>query len=521
MPKECCDALEEIPTMIHRGMIFEKNEHEVPKLIFCSPQGDIRVLPNRFIETGEITDYQNAPLNDPAKTPTQTYTLENAIRFAGKHTKVQLLPGKYYQPVYISKQHTNMSAPLTISGMGKKTILCGTNSPTNIYPELPGADDYAFIKIKDTNGIVIENLYAEGCWPCFVFAENCQNVHIKHNHIQDGRYPIFAAGPDSEDFEITHNYWKQDPSEAIWQDIDWLYTHHTHYSHMNGGFFGSLNFKSGIIFSHNTIEYAFNGLRMATETDDLSGRNLNVQIYANTFRYIRDNAIEPEGHALNWHIYHNEFINNHAPFSFDNVAGGHWLIYGNIGWFNDQPGMPYQTGRGGKIFKFGKHPKTSKDSYIFNNSWYTRSYAIKKSNINHLHHFNNAYQFCDHANYTDQHCLCISRDALTKKLPENAIWPSNLYFDYDISTAGFGELKDKYKQEKHGITDQAFEFKDSLKGDLRLKTPKQAKGKPLCDVFNLKWVSSQSKNPNKTKKIAIGAYQGDTLTKGPEFKKYE
>ncbi len=519
MSENSCDALEEIVSMVHRGMLFCEGEREVPWLIFCTPEGDTRVLPKAFIATGNPDEFPARPLNRADQIPCQTYTLEEAIRFAGKGTRIQLLPGKYYRPVTISKDHTRKDTPLIINGMGSKTILCGNNQPGKIYPDLPDMQDFAFFKIKNTQGVTIRDLSVQGCWPSFLIAENSRHICIEKLQVEDGRYPIFA-GPGCSDFIIDNNYWKQDPTEAIWQDIDWLYTHHTQYAYMNGGFFGSLNFTSGLIFSNNKIEYAFNGLRMTIDSDDVSAFNRNVQVCKNSFSYIRDNAIEPEGHALNWHMYHNRFFNNHAPFSFDNVAGGHWLIYGNIGWFDDQPGRPYQTGRGGKIYKFGKKATTTKDSYIFNNSWYTRSFIIKKSNINHFHHYNNAYQFCDPDSYSEQPCLCIPRKSLTKKFPESGEWPCNLHFDYDISTASFGVLYEPHGQESEGKYDPTFRFKNPQSGDLRLKKSRQAEGKSLNDIFSLPWVGNKTGKQGKHCQVIIGAYQGDELIEGPEFKAY-
>lgn len=521
MSDDACEALEKTPVMIHRGIIDVKNDKEITKIIFCTPQGDTRILSDKFLEEGDIDFYNSGPLNDPKKTPTKTFTLEEAVKLSGPKIKIQLLPGKYYKPIKIRNKYSSKKAPIKISGMGKRTILCGSNDSDNIYPKMPGMSDFAFIKIKNTDGVFIENLHVEACWPCFVIAKNCQNVHVSDTHIEDGRYPIFAYGSDSEDFEISNNYWKQDTSEAIWQDIDWEYTHHAHYSGLNGALFGSVNFRSGLIFSENTIEYAFNGLRMTISDRAEEELNLNVQVFRNTFNYIRDNAIEPERHALNWHIYHNKFFNNHAPFSFDNVKGGHWLIYGNIGWFNDQPGLPYQSGRGGKIYKFNEDATTTQDSYIFNNSWYTRSFVIKKSNINNFHHFNNAYQFCDPDEYLKQPCVCVKRASFTKKFPlDKGDWPSNLDFDYDISSIPFGKRFGKYNQEKDGIVCNSFEFIESRVGNLRLKkgSPAFDAGKSLSEVYDLSWVDG-SDGVESSSKIDIGAYQGDKLTLGPNFKK--
>ena len=57
--------------------------------------------------------------------------------------------------------------------------------------------------------------------------------------------------------------------------------------------------------------------------------NLGFEITGNVFKNIRDNPIEPEGHAAFWIIKQNSFINVHAV-STDGVAGHDLLVFGNI-----------------------------------------------------------------------------------------------------------------------------------------------------------------------------------------------
>jgi len=91
-----------------------------------------------------------------------------------------------------------------------------------------------------------------------------------------------------------------------------------------------------VLVERNLLERAFNGVRITSETPR-TGRNVTIQ--DNRFRFIRDNAIEPEERAENWVFKHNILENVHAWISTDGVSGQGFYIFGNVASY-DPEAMP-------------------------------------------------------------------------------------------------------------------------------------------------------------------------------------
>ena len=89
-------------------------------------------------------------------------------------------------------------------------------------------------------------------------------------------------------------------------------------------------------FANNYVYDAYNGIRTTISascrknTECRDKTNLGFEITGNVFKNIRDNPIEPEGHAAFWIIKQNTFMNVHAAVSTDGVAGHDLLVFGNI-----------------------------------------------------------------------------------------------------------------------------------------------------------------------------------------------
>ena len=56
--------------------------------------------------------------------------------------------------------------------------------------------------------------------------------------------------------------------------------------------------------------------------------NVGFEITDNVFERIRDNPVEPEGHAAYWIVKHNTFVDVHAAISTDGVSGHDLLVFG-------------------------------------------------------------------------------------------------------------------------------------------------------------------------------------------------
>ncbi|HEV8309364.1 MAG TPA: hypothetical protein VGW35_17025 [Methylomirabilota bacterium] len=332
---------------------------------------------------------------------------------------------------------------------------------------IPGFHDTNCIQMKNVSGIVVEDLTVQGCWPAFLVVEGAEYVTVRRLQVTGSTYVVVARDtltdqdttPRSHHFLIEHNRWIQDctgyatdgfgprgylvddaeclrdggkQKGLMWTSIDWRCSHHNtndpdlckcpcgadwececneafcsgrQFEFFNGALFGGRNIAGGVVFRHNDIWNAFNGIRVKAEYTrhteppervDLDGKgNLNFEVYANRFSFVRDNPVEPESTAFNWRVFHNRIWNAHAWFAFDDVRGGEFYIFGNLGRFDDLPGRPGQGHRNGTVLKFAEsRGLPERPIYVFNNSWYLRSPVAGRGRTSDLRHWNNAIRFC-------------------------------------------------------------------------------------------------------------------------------
>ena len=134
----------------------------------------------------------------------------------------------------------------------------------------------------------------------------------------------------------------------MWRKLPWGVVHHGAYQHFNGALLGGMHIAGDVIFRHNQVVNAFNGIRLTARScskipaDGKLPRtecrfNHRVWIYDNDFSYVRDNPVELEDWAEDAYIFQNQFHNAHAPLSFDGMGGGPVYVFGNVGWFDDRP----------------------------------------------------------------------------------------------------------------------------------------------------------------------------------------
>ncbi|MGH6919468.1 MAG: hypothetical protein ACREJ0_17385, partial [Geminicoccaceae bacterium] len=223
----------------------------------------------------------------------------------------------------------------------------------------------------------------------------------------------------------------------MWRLWPWGATHDAEWEPYNGALFGGIGVGGNVLFAGNTVRNAYNGIRLYPSracrqgTKCLEQTQRNVSVIGNTFAFVRDNPIEPELHAADWHIAHNRFFNNHAWISTDGVAGGPVYVYGNVGWFSREiPGLACVDGphwrdslrflfegkregryvltrdvkrdydplcgthRRGTVVKLGGahgDPGPVLDAfYIFHNSWLLRSPIFAGGYLGSVGHWNNA-----------------------------------------------------------------------------------------------------------------------------------
>ena len=450
---------------------------------------------------------------------------------------VQVLAGKYWP--LIETQNENLEVvpraieirglrgtrdrPITIRGLGKQTILCGSNAAVPLYPDLPDRRHFAFFKLIDCEWVIIESFSVESCWPCFVYLEASRHITVRDIEAVDSLYLIFARGRLCHHLLIEDNDWSQDPSGAVWRHLDWVDVHHGDYRYLNGGLFGSEGITGSVVVRRNRVRDAYNVIRMVADRGDAREQtNLNVEIYENEFTRIRDNVVEPEGNAINWWVHHNRIENCHAWFSLDGVSGGYRYIFSNLGWFNDWPGQPKDDNKGGKVLKFAKRSLYNQDhpTFVFHNSWFLRIYVAKKGLTERFHHWGNAIRYCDPEGF--EGAICQLRTGLVSDDFLGDGWQDSVFFDHDLCNRPFGDKLINNGQEENGTVDPEFQFVNPRDGDLRPALPDIPAAAPIVLKAGEDWPgSSDWSSASEGDNIKVGAWQDAELMRGPSFVFYD
>ncbi len=486
-----------------------------------------------------------------------TLPLQKAVAAARPGDTVQLLPGAYWTPtdpdpldpcvvrpisIVLDGIRGTSESPLVIRGLGLATPLYGEGKAEIALARLPEASHFAFFKLFSCQWIVFEDLAVEACWPSFLFLQDSSYVTVRNLMARDGRYLVFARGEASHHILLENNHWRQDPSGAVWRDIAWEAVKQEDgdgYYFYNGGLFGSVDISGSVVARNNILCHAFNGFRLKADAAKAKRLNHNVEIYRNRFHNLRDNPVEPERTAVNWHVRENTIANAHAWFSLDEVGGGFWYFCGNQGWFNDRPGQPEGDNTGGTVYKFddtGARPERT--VLAAHNSFFLRSNLIKEGRTRHFTHQNNVVLFCaprDLAGFEpDAPCPfpescpqpcgvfpptadperfgCVGPDAPGPSFvaaPHFLDDPKadGLFFDNDLTNRPFPEAFGPAGFETRGRFDPGARFADPFAGDLRLaglvgETPAAA---PLSLRAGLDWPGDYDWRSDAT--AVIGARQ--------------
>ncbi|WP_027184461.1 right-handed parallel beta-helix repeat-containing protein [Desulfovibrio inopinatus] len=409
-----------------------------------------------------------------------TRTIAGCLRAAQPGDIIQLLPGTYWTPVLevdgpdvvepfdVEGLCGEPEKPITIRGLGSRTQLVGAAMSIPPEMELPNDDTYAFFRLVDCAWIEFEDFHVRGCWPSFLYLKNSRYITVRNLEAQDSQYFIFGRGYDTHHILIEDTTWNQDPTGSLWTDIEWADDKVGCYYFYNGGILGSDRISGSVVLRGNRILNSFNAFRLkgskSKEEEDIFSQNLNLEVYNNIFENTRDNPVEPEKCAVNWHIRHNIIKNAHAWFSFDNVAGGYWYIYGNRGYYTSEPGQPRDPNRGGKVFKFkynNKMPYPSRPNYVFNNSFMLRSFLIKAGATKLFNHAGNIVLFCipNGDPICNPDATFIAADFLKYG------WDDTVQFDFDLTNKPFPERFTTENQEANGEVDPDFHFVDANQGN--------------------------------------------------------
>ena len=281
----------------------------------------------------------------------------------------------------------------------------------NHFPGLYEIAGQAFVVLKNCAWITLRDLEIQKCWPTIIYLHSCQHITLDNLTLRDGTFAIYVEGDDSEHITVNRCSWVQDVSKhRLWRTTGWFPVHgvveEPEWDRIDlaggarafdGAFFRTRKIKGNVVISNNHVAHAFNGVHMFNRSCPDPSLNNNVQIFGNTFSYMRDNAIEPERGASNWWVHDNQFLNVHKLFSLEVYYANYFYVFRNRAWFTERPGPYGDEYVGGAVFKFQKEVVRQYDGFlnVFNNSWYLRSSYIKKNRIANLRHFNNAISYCD------------------------------------------------------------------------------------------------------------------------------
>lgn len=423
---------------------------------------------------------------DTALRPSESDNRKLVLAERGPVKRLRLPAGVHVRQLLIEDRSGTPDDPLVIEPLHRGWI------DLDQRPD-PRDDRNAFIalQLKNCAYVTIRGLSLANAWPTAILLNQCRNILIEDCRFRGSREAIYAKS--SHHITVRGCHWQQDPSPGhdLWHTIDWVEAHgeeggNSTYAHFNGAFFGAKSVHD-VAIQNNTIHDAYNGIRIKAVGDD---RIQNVDIAANTFVRIRDNPIEPEAHAWNWHIRHNEIVDAHAWFSFDGVRGGHIYVYGNRGRFLTRPGLrtsPSHTmGRLLKLSYRSTRPQNARYAlapdhpwYVFNNSFRLRGpliggaaasidepdvFGIGPNITANLTFANNVFEWGEPDEFDDYTCAWIEMVRhFEKRADDNVVFDASLCNrpDYltDVATHGW---------ERNGLVVEAPLFRDGPAGDLRL-----------------------------------------------------
>jgi hypothetical protein len=290
--------------------------------------------------------------------------LQQACVTVGAGDVIVVHPGRYITRSLMSGKQGSLAAPITIRFAGGGWIACETRAdfrwrepyvgddraPWDDAPPRARSGDFAFLQIIGCSHVHVEGLAVRGAWPTIFYIENSTHVAIRDCVLEGGIYAVFAGGSVTSHLLLDGNSWRQDTSlgHDLWSRIDWREAHGGEgaggrYRYFNGGFLSARRIVGHVVVSNNRISDAYNGVRMKGDLAN-PDRNAHVHIFDNLFLRIRDNPIELEGHATDWHVRHNRLLDCHSWFSVDGATGGHWYFYGNLASFVSRQGLAPSAG---------------------------------------------------------------------------------------------------------------------------------------------------------------------------------
>ncbi len=281
------------------------------------------------------------------------------------------------------------------------------------FPGVYPIADNGHVTFRNCRYVRLVGATFKGCWPTCVAIQDCSDIALADLTMEEASFAIYARGSRTSGILIERCSWLQDIERGrIWRDIPWSKIHGVQPVEpddaraFDGDFFRAVGIRGGVTIRDCLVEHAFNGVHLFhSDGDGLNtNENRDVRVYRNRFRYVRDNAVEPEYGATNWWVFHNEIYNCHKWFSVECRRMGYTYWFGNTGWFDEIPTLS-SGHNAGAVWKTPRDPKpTTGLNYVFHNSFYLRSKYIKKKRLRNIRHFNNAIQYCTQSDFSNGAC---------------------------------------------------------------------------------------------------------------------
>jgi hypothetical protein len=357
--------------------------------------------------------------------------LQVALDKAGPGDIIELQPGehRFSEPAVLRIRNGTPRDPIVVRAK-RGAIVRGHAGPLPLAEwRMPGAQEWAFLQIMSCQHVVVEDMYFADCWPVAVYAERSSGLTFRDCIGLGGSFLFVVRDQPPygqvRDIAVERCRWVQDP--RIWASLPWRRIHDNGelHNYLNGGMFGVGDIVGDVRFTHNLVSDCYNGLVADISPEfrrlyaDLKRTNRNFEVAHNIFERVRDNPIEPEWHAFNWHIHHNAFVDCHSWFSFDHVAGGWWYVYANTGWFRSRPGGGIGDDHsGGEVFKMTNalEPANFGRVYVFNNSFRLRAPMFGNANDDQPNPTDRYYEFLRWSVLDNAVEWCDARDAGVRPL---------------------------------------------------------------------------------------------------------
>jgi hypothetical protein len=136
--------------------------------------------------------------------PRETLRLEAALKMVQPGQTVQLLGGVYTEPVEIANKGGSFDRPIVIRGESSVTFDGRRNLVRPTDGESVDRRAYAFIKILDSQGIILENFTIQNVWPTAVYIGQSSEIVLRRLNLHGGTYAVFARGDRTREHVRLH-----------------------------------------------------------------------------------------------------------------------------------------------------------------------------------------------------------------------------------------------------------------------------------------------------------------------------